>query len=108
MEGACAGVPMLTFPLMWDQFPNSKLVVDEWKVGSRLKDGDEFVRQEEIAKGVREFMDVESREGKEMRRRARELKEMCGLALEEKGSSLDCIDAFVQGIVRKDQGTMQI
>lgn len=105
MEGVVTGVPMLVFPLMWDQFPNARLVVDEWKIGRRLKgeEGDEFVGREEIAEVVKEFMDFDSEEGKEMRRRVRELKERCRLALEEGGSSLDCMRGFVEGLMSKSK-----
>lgn len=104
LEGVYAGVPMLTFPLMWDQFPNSKLVVDEWKVGLRLSEAcaDGFVGREEIAKIAKKFMDLEFEEGKEIRERVKEMKKTCGLALEEKGSSSHCTDAFVQGIVSSE------
>ncbi|XVF05805.1 hypothetical protein REPUB_Repub05bG0204300 [Reevesia pubescens] len=33
LEAVFAGVPMLTFPLFWDQVPNSKRIVEDWKIG---------------------------------------------------------------------------
>ncbi|XP_074267545.1 UDP-glycosyltransferase 87A2-like [Silene latifolia] len=39
-EGIYAGVPMLTCPIFWDQIPNSKLIVNDLKIGWRvLKNG---------------------------------------------------------------------
>ncbi|XP_020108885.1 UDP-glycosyltransferase 87A2-like isoform X2 [Ananas comosus] len=107
LEGLYAGVPMLTYPLVWDQYPNSKMVVDEWGVGLRVKEDDGGgVRGEVVAELVRKVMDLEDGESKEMRRRARELKEMCHRALEEEeeGSSMRSIDAFVNDIVMHCKG----
>ncbi|XP_072979504.1 UDP-glycosyltransferase 87A2-like [Typha angustifolia] len=102
LEALYSGVPMLTYPLMWDQYPNSKLVVDEWGVGFRLKDekkDDESVPREVIAKFVRVLMDLEADESLKMRRRAQELKEICHRAIDDqKGSSNASIDSFIRDI----------
>ncbi|KAG8371519.1 hypothetical protein BUALT_Bualt13G0096000 [Buddleja alternifolia] len=64
-EGAYAGLPMLTFPIFWDQVSNSRLIVDEWKIGLRVKKDDEsLVTAEEIARLVTRLMDAESDEAK--------------------------------------------
>ncbi|KAI7757889.1 hypothetical protein M8C21_032458 [Ambrosia artemisiifolia] len=34
-EGAFSGVPMLTFPIFFDQVPNSKMIVEDWKMGRK-------------------------------------------------------------------------
>ncbi|XP_072960898.1 UDP-glycosyltransferase 87A2-like [Typha angustifolia] len=39
LEAVHAGVPVIAFPLMWDQYPNSNIIVDDWGVGVRLRDG---------------------------------------------------------------------
>ncbi|CAI9107058.1 OLC1v1006333C1 [Oldenlandia corymbosa var. corymbosa] len=94
-EGAFSGVPMLTFPLKWDQYPNSKHIVEDWKMGQRLKKSDgSFVSREEISGVLRKFMDLDWDEGKEMRRRAQEVKEICRRAIAEGGSSQLQIEAF--------------
>ncbi|OMP02401.1 UDP-glucuronosyl/UDP-glucosyltransferase [Corchorus olitorius] len=36
-EGIFGGVPFLTFPLVGDQKMNSKLIVEDWKIGWRVK-----------------------------------------------------------------------
>ncbi|XP_059430527.1 UDP-glycosyltransferase 87A1-like [Corylus avellana] len=74
LESAFAGVPMLTFPIFWDQIPNSKWIVEDWKVGWRVK---KDVTRGEISKLVKRFMDQNSNEGNEMRKRAKELQEVC-------------------------------
>lgn len=103
LEGVYAGVPMLAFPLIWDQYPNSKLIVDKWRIGLRLKDenvGDhEVVASEEIARMVKQLMEGESVESKEVRRKAKELKEMCRMAIDEGGSLSRNLDGFVQSIL---------
>ncbi|WOL15785.1 hypothetical protein Cni_G24566 [Canna indica] len=104
LEGVHAGVPMLTFPLMWDQYPNSKLIVDDWQVGLRLKDDDkrDMVGREEVARGVQRLMDLKAEESKELRRKVMELKEKSHATLREKGSSAVNFNVFVDEIMCKD------
>ena len=71
-EGVFAGVPMLTLPIMWDQITNSKTIVEEWKTGWRVKCRsavETITTRDEIARLVKRFMDLESDEGKEVRKR---------------------------------------
>ncbi|KAL3649165.1 hypothetical protein CASFOL_005568 [Castilleja foliolosa] len=87
-EGAFAGLPMLTFPIFWDQVTNSKVVVEDWKIGLRVKKGEEIlVTREEVAMLVIKIMDSECEEAKERRRRAKEIGEICKVAIGEGGSS---------------------
>ncbi|KAF6143496.1 hypothetical protein GIB67_029665 [Kingdonia uniflora] len=69
MEGTFAGVPMLTFPIFFDQVLNAKQIVDDWKVGMRAKEsGNEtVVKREDITTTVLRFMDLDGDESKEMR-----------------------------------------
>lgn len=99
-ESVFAGVPMLTFPLLWDQVHNSKMIVEDWRIGWKVKRVDEvnLVTREEIEGLVRRFMDLESEEGKEMRRRAEEIKEICRQATGKGGSAEIDIDAFIRDI----------
>ncbi|KAM0947902.1 putative UDP-glucuronosyl/UDP-glucosyltransferase, UDP-glycosyltransferase family [Dioscorea sansibarensis] len=103
LEAIYAGVPMLTFPLVWDQLPNSKLIVDKWKVGLRLKvEGkeEEMVAREEIARIVCELMGGDSEKGKELRTRADELSEICRRAFGDCGSCSSGFDAFVRDVLK--------
>jgi UDP:flavonoid glycosyltransferase YjiC (YdhE family) len=100
-EAIFAGLPMLTFPIYWDQVPNSKLVVEDWKIGWRVKkdlESENLVGREEIARLVQGFMDLESDEAKEMRRKARQLQKICRQAIQKGGSTDASIDAFVTEI----------
>lgn len=101
MEGVYAGVPMLTYPLMWDQFPNSKNIVEDWKIGCRVKSGacgGDLVTREKVAELVKKLMDAESKEGKEMRQNAKLLRESCQRAIAKGGSSDTNLDAFIRNI----------
>ncbi|CAN0903948.1 UDP-glycosyltransferase 87A2 [Linum grandiflorum] len=104
LEAIYCGVPMLTFPLIFDQVPNSRRIVENWKVGWRLKrdvmgiEEDELVRREEICDVVKRFMDGEESEVKEMRKRGKELREVCRGAIAEGGSSDKNLDAFIKEI----------
>ncbi|GJU91787.1 UDP-glycosyltransferase 87A2-like protein [Tanacetum coccineum] len=99
-EGAFAGVPMLTCPIHWDQTPNSKMIVEDWKMGKRVKiEEDSLHTREGIAKLIRSFMGRESEEGKEMRKCANEVKKICQQATGEGGSAETDIDSFISDIL---------
>ncbi|KAF6144839.1 hypothetical protein GIB67_038938 [Kingdonia uniflora] len=78
MEGLFAGVPMLTFPISFDQVPNAKQIVDDWKTGVRI------------------FMDLDSDENTERKGRVSELQETCQCALAKDGSSDTSLDDFIR------------
>ncbi|MQM13255.1 hypothetical protein Taro_046180 [Colocasia esculenta] len=56
LEVVYTGVPILTFPIAWDQPSNMQLIVDEWKTGLSLKgeaaEDCRVVGREEIARTV--------------------------------------------------------
>ncbi|GMY10514.1 UDP-glycosyltransferase 87A1-like [Fagus crenata] len=100
-EGVFCGVPLLTFPIAVDQIQNSKLIVEDWNIGWRVKQdvrGESLVTREEIARLVQEFMNLESDEVKEMKKRASELQQICQQAIAEKGSSETDINAFIKDL----------
>ncbi|GAB2286079.1 hypothetical protein Dimus_020503 [Dionaea muscipula] len=101
-EGVFAGVPMLTFPIFWDQIPNSKMIVDDWKIGRRVRKSgamdDKWVTREEIAGIVKEFMDLGSKEREGMVRRARRLQEVLRGAISDGGSAASNLNAFFQEV----------
>ncbi|KAJ6964885.1 UDP-glycosyltransferase 87A1-like [Populus alba x Populus x berolinensis] len=101
LEAVFAGVPMLTYPLFWDQITDSKLIVEDWQIGWRVKreEGIEIlVTREEISKIVKSFMDAENIEVKAMRKRAKELQETCRGAIAKGGSSDTNIESFIRDI----------
>jgi hypothetical protein len=98
-----SGVPILTFPLAHDQFPNSTKIADEWKNGWKVEkssksESDVIFPKEYIVELVKRFMDLECQEGKKIRDRARELKVICHKAIAKGGSSDRNLDAFISDI----------
>ncbi|KAL5707437.1 7-deoxyloganetin glucosyltransferase [Ranunculus cassubicifolius] len=102
LEGVYAGVPMLTCPIAFDQAPNQKLIVDDWKIGMVVKKvaTDTLVSRKEISNIVQRFMDLDGTESTEMRGNAREIKERCRQALVKGGSSEANLDVFVRDFCR--------
>ncbi|CAL0309661.1 unnamed protein product [Lupinus luteus] len=102
LEATFAGAPILTFPIFFDQAPNSKQIVEDWKVGLHGKAmvGAKNVRREEISGLVHRFMNSQSNEGKELRKRANEVKGACRRAIVEGGSSMHNIHAFVLDVLQ--------
>ncbi|RVW56906.1 UDP-glycosyltransferase 87A2 [Vitis vinifera] len=81
--------------------PNSKKIVEDWKIGWRVKrevGWQNLVTREEISGLVKRFMDLESIEVKEMRKRAKDLEEVCRGAIAKGGSTDTNLDAFLSHI----------
>ncbi|KAJ4840483.1 hypothetical protein Tsubulata_000401 [Turnera subulata] len=100
-EGIFAGVPFLTFPLVADQFQNSKLVVEDWMIGWRVQKEcreKNLVTRTEIAQLVHNFLNLENNEGREMRRRVKEVQKVCRQAIAREGSSETSIKSFLKDI----------
>ncbi|KAK3198168.1 hypothetical protein Dsin_021583 [Dipteronia sinensis] len=106
LEAGFLGVPMLSFPLASDQFVNSKLVVEDWKVGWRLRKelgvGNKLITSREaIAKTVHRFMDINGSERRELTERSKRFQEIVKGATSSKGGSSDAnIDAFIRDITQ--------
>ncbi|CAI0407577.1 unnamed protein product [Linum tenue] len=110
LEGICAGLPMVTWPLFGDQFLNERLVVDVLKIGvpigaeATLKWGEEektrvLIEREDVRQAIEELMG--GGDEKEMRRkRAKEFSEKSKLVLEEGGSSYLNIELLIQDIMQ--------
>ncbi|KAL8547152.1 hypothetical protein ACS0TY_006753 [Phlomoides rotata] len=75
-ETVLAGVPVLTFPITFDQVPDAKAIVEDWRIGWRVLqqefDEKNLKKGEEIGELMKRFMDLESEERKELNRNARE------------------------------------
>ncbi|XP_054799088.1 UDP-glycosyltransferase 87A1-like [Prosopis cineraria] len=83
-EGLFTGVPFLTFPIVMDQHLNSKMIVEDWKVGWRVKkdvDPQRLISRDEIAGLLQKFMDLNDKDGRDMRKRAKELQRVCQLSI---------------------------
>ncbi|KOM47325.1 hypothetical protein LR48_Vigan07g102900 [Vigna angularis] len=62
-EGVLAGVPFLTFPIIMDQPLDSKMIVEDWKVGWRMKEDvnvNSLVEKGEIVSLLQKFMDLDT------------------------------------------------
>ncbi|XP_015865655.2 UDP-glucose flavonoid 3-O-glucosyltransferase 7-like [Ziziphus jujuba] len=100
MEGICAGVPVVAWPVSAEQFYNEKLVTQILGIGvcvgnqkwARLV-GD-FVKRETIAKAVNQIMEGE--EAEKMRSKVKALGDMARRAIEEGGSSYLDFNAFIE------------
>ncbi|KAM7470644.1 hypothetical protein LguiA_008827 [Lonicera macranthoides] len=100
LEGVCAGVPMVTWPLVAEQFYNEKLVTEVLRIGVsvgvkewRLVPSAE-IKREVVERAVKRITVGE--EGEEMRRRAKELKEKAKQAIEDGGSSYNDLTALIE------------
>ncbi|XP_058747921.1 UDP-glycosyltransferase 87A1-like [Vicia villosa] len=101
-ESVISGVPFLTFPIVFDQPFNSKMIVEDWKVGLRVKENvkeNVLVKKSEIVKLVCEFMDLDSELTKGIRERSRKLKKVCCDAIGDGGSADIDLKAFIGDIV---------
>ncbi|KAL0922620.1 hypothetical protein M5K25_006619 [Dendrobium thyrsiflorum] len=111
MEGIFAGVPMLIFPIVFDQPPNGRLVVDEWGAGVWLREDAksvEVVGRKKVAELVKRVMDLEGDESREMRKRVVMLREACRSTVEEGGSSTVNLNDFVEFLVHAKEDTTRI
>lgn len=98
LESLSMGIPMITLPAFSDQPTNCTYVCDFWKVGMAIKrQGDGKVMSEDVTQVVRKVMHEE--EGKEMRKRAGELRELARQAVLNRGSSNIDIENFIRSII---------
>lgn len=104
LEGVCAGVPMVTWPLSAEQFINEKLITDVLGIGVQVGSREwgswdverkELVGREKVELAVKKLM-AESEETDEMRRRVKSISENAKRAVEEGGSSYGDIHALIQ------------
>ncbi|KAL0316181.1 UNVERIFIED_CONTAM: UDP-glycosyltransferase 73C7 [Sesamum radiatum] len=96
LEGICAGVPMITWPMFAEQFFNEKLIVNVLGIGVAIGvegrmsfngETEHLVRWDQVKRAVEKVMDVGSEEGRTRRKRAEELAKIASNAVEEGGSS---------------------
>lgn len=99
LESISSGLPMLGFPLGVEQYTNCNLIADEWKIGLRLRrgnDNDKVTGREEIAENVRRLM-----EGEEMRRVAERLRDVVKMEVKKGGTSDNNLEIVVNGLAIK-------
>ncbi|XP_017242761.1 UDP-glycosyltransferase 73C6-like [Daucus carota subsp. sativus] len=109
IEGICAGVPLITWPLFAEQFFNEKLVVQVVETGvsvgskSVVQLGEEEkaevnVKREDVERAVKCVMS-QGEEGENRRRKAKEFGEKASKAVGEGGSSHFDVTLLIQDIM---------
>ncbi|KAG5573750.1 hypothetical protein H5410_063516 [Solanum commersonii] len=97
MEAISSGVPIVAFPQWGDQVTNAKYLVDVFKMGTRLRRGENgstIITREEIEKCIREATNDDPK-ATEKKENARKWKKKAEEAVAERGSSDKNMQAFV-------------
>ncbi|EXB75921.1 UDP-glycosyltransferase 73C3 [Morus notabilis] len=106
LEGAGAGVPLVTCPLFAEQFFNEKLVVEVMAIGVSVgveaavtwgleEEAGLVMKSEDVKKAIDKVMD-KGDEAEARRKKAREIGEMAKRAIEEGGSSYLNMELLIQ------------
>ncbi|XP_027348313.1 scopoletin glucosyltransferase-like [Abrus precatorius] len=99
LEGVTAGVPMVTWPIAFEQFFNEKLVTEVLKIGipvgvkkwvAIVGDSIKWDAMEEVVKRI-----MIGEEANEMRSKAKVLSQLAKQAVEEGGSSYSDLNALI-------------
>uniref|UniRef100_A0A0E0L4B2 Glycosyltransferase n=1 Tax=Oryza punctata TaxID=4537 RepID=A0A0E0L4B2_ORYPU len=106
LEGVTAGVPLLTWPLIFEQFITERLVMDVLRIGERVWDGARSVRYKEaalvpaaaVARAVARFLEPGGT-GDAARIRAQELAAEAHAAVAEGGSSYSDLRRLIDDLV---------
>ncbi|KAJ4800992.1 Glycosyltransferase [Rhynchospora pubera] len=107
LEATAAGVPMLTWPLAYEQFINEKLVVDVIGCAARLWEGGkrstretekELVPRTVIAHALSRFMEPEG-EFSSVHRKAQELGPVARSAMADGGSSMSDLSRLISDLI---------
>ncbi|XP_044492722.1 UDP-glycosyltransferase 73C4-like [Mangifera indica] len=112
LEGVSAGLPIITWPILAEQFLNEQFLLQVLRIGEKvgasinINMGEEekfgvMVKREEIRKAIEIVMDKD--EGKEKRKKARELGRTAKKAVEEGGSSHWNIKLLIEDILEESR-----
>ncbi|KAA0066445.1 UDP-glycosyltransferase 84B2-like [Cucumis melo var. makuwa] len=97
-ETVVTGVPVIAFPEWTDQPTNAKLLTDVFKMGVRMRKGDDgIVSPNEVERCIKEITEGPAAEA--MAKRAEELKVSAMKAVEDGGSSHRNLEKFIADIV---------
>ncbi|KAL8526092.1 hypothetical protein ACS0TY_015349 [Phlomoides rotata] len=99
IESMWCGVPMICYPITYDQPTNRKLVIDDWKIGINLSD-EMSIDRNEVAEKIKSFMS-ENASSRRMRQEARNVKQILRNALDIHGSSEINFDQFMKDLEKK-------
>ncbi|KAL3825881.1 hypothetical protein ACJIZ3_021910 [Penstemon smallii] len=98
IESILCSTPMICYPIEYDQPAVRKLVVDDWKIGINLHDGD-LIHRDEVAKNIRILMTGTDSLG--LKQEIEKLKNVLHKAIEKDGSSERNFDHFVEDLKAK-------
>ncbi|WOK97590.1 hypothetical protein Cni_G06298 [Canna indica] len=114
LEAVAAGLPMVTWPHLSDQFLNEKFVVEVLRTGVAVKprmpavyitqECEGLITREHVEAAVRKVMKG-GEEGEERRKRAKELGEKAKRAMEEGGSSNESLTLIIQHVLELANNT---
>ncbi|EXB30471.1 UDP-glycosyltransferase 76E2 [Morus notabilis] len=93
LESLAAGVPIICKPCFGDQKVNARYVSHVWRIGLELEE----LKRRDIESAIRRLILHE--DGKEMRARAKELKEKFEVCTRKGGSSCDSLNELVNFIM---------
>lgn len=104
LESLGCGVPLIGWPLNSEQFYNVKLVEDELGSCLEMARGEEkMIAEADVVKILEEVMEGER--GREVRKRAEELRAELKKAVEEGGELVNALDDFLLAVIGKSGGT---
>ncbi|XP_011091585.1 UDP-glycosyltransferase 86A1-like [Sesamum indicum] len=98
LESIWYGVPMICYPFLVDQPTNRKLVVDDWKIGVDLCEGEQ-VRREEVANQIDILMKGEN--SVQMKQKIQKVSKKLHDSMDAEGSSCTNFDRFVVDLKAK-------
>ncbi|XXG67916.1 hypothetical protein AAC387_Pa06g1149 [Persea americana] len=105
LESLSQGIPLMGWAIAADQFYNSKVLEEEVGVCVEIARGNSTEIDKGHVKEVIEMVMGETENGKKMRRKALEVKEMIEAAIREEegfnGSSVKAMDAFIDTATRE-------
>ncbi|CAN1152939.1 Scopoletin glucosyltransferase [Linum perenne] len=107
LEAISAGLPMVTWPVMAEQFYNEKLVTDVVKIGVGVGAAQSLgvtIEGATVERAIRRIMSTEDEEVAEMRRKAKGLGELARKAVEEGGSSYRDLVALIEELKLNRRG----
>ncbi|XP_051130189.1 UDP-glycosyltransferase 86A1-like [Andrographis paniculata] len=101
LESMWFGVPMICYPVLYDQPTNRKLVVDDWKIGIDLCQDKAKVEGEEVAWKIKTLMNSETSDG--VRNEMKKLTSVIRSAWGADGSSTTNFNRFLDDLNDKIQ-----
>ncbi|CAI9783170.1 unnamed protein product [Fraxinus pennsylvanica] len=104
LESIWCGVPMICYPLTSDQPTNRKLVVDDWKIGINLCDGESVTREEFVEK-IDKLRSGTVSDG--LRMEIKKIRTILHKALAVDGPSEKFFDQFIKDLKAKIHVKMQ-